>query len=374
VSGIAIFHDNLVQMGGAERVTQALLAALPGAVLHTTIAAPWKLSADLRDMRPRQTWMRYLPAPDRWYRHYFMLYPLAVETVDLREYDVVVSNCWGFAKGVHTRPDALHVCYCNTPPRWAWRYDDYVAREAMSPIKRTVLPWLIEPLRRWDLRAARRPDFFIANSLTSAERIRRFYGRDSEVIYPPIDVDRFSVDETVGDYYLIVSRLIAYKRIDLAIGACTRLGRRLVVVGDGPDRARLERLAGPTVEFLGRVSDEMVSRTVAGCRALLFPGEEDFGLAPLEANAAGRPVIAWRGGGALESVLEGETGVFFNQPTPESMAEAILAFEGRTWDTARLRCHAESFDRQIFIDRIRAFLRRAASTRPAQRVLEAVNA
>ena len=194
------------------------------------------------------------------------------------------------------------------------------------------------------------------------------------MIYPPIDVDRFSVDETVGDYYLIVSRLIAYKRIDLAIGACTRLGRRLVVVGDGPDRARLERLAGPTVEFLGRVSDEMVSRTVAGCRALLFPGEEDFGLAPLEANAAGRPVIAWRGGGALESVLEGETGVFFNQPTPESMAEAILAFEGRTWDTARLRCHAESFDRQIFIDRIRAFLRRAASTRPAQRVLEAVNA
>jgi len=372
VSGIAIFHDNLVQMGGAERVTQALVTALPGAVLHTTIAAPWKLSADLRDMQPRQTWMRYLPAPDRWYRHYFMLYPLAVETADLREYDVVISNCWGYAKGVHTRPDALHVCYCNTPPRWAWRYDDYVAREVLSPIKRRILPWLIEPLKRWDLRAAQRPDFFIANSRTSAERIRRFYGRDSELINPPIDVARFSVSETVGDYYVVVSRLIAYKRIDIAIEACTRLGRRLVVIGDGQDRARLERLAGPTVEFLGRASDEIVSQTIARSRALLFPGEEDFGLAPLEANAAGRPVIAWRGGGALESVREGETGMFFDQPTSESMAEAIVAFEQRSWEPGRLRRHAEAFDRQIFIDRIHAFLRRAASSRPAQRALEAV--
>lgn len=373
MSGIAIFHDNLVQMGGAERVTQALAAALPGATLHTTIAAPWKLSADLRAMHPRQTWMRYLPAPDRWYRHYFMLYPLAVETVDLRDYDIVVSNCWGYAKGVHTRPDALHVCYCNTPPRWAWRYDDYVAREALSPIKRTVLPWLIEPLKRWDLRAAQRPDLFIANSQTSAERIRRFYGRDSELIHPPIDVARFSVSDLVGDYYVVVSRLIAYKRIDLAIEACTRLGRRLVVIGDGQDRPRLERLAGPTVEFLGRASDEIVSQMVGRSRALLFPGEEDFGLAPLEANAAGRPVVAWRGGGALESVREGETGVFFNHPTPESMAEAILALEQRSWDPARLRRHAEAFDRQLFIDRIRAFLRRAASSRSAQRALESVH-
>jgi len=372
VSGVAIFHDNLVQMGGAERVTQALASALPGAALHTTIAAPWKLSAELRNMRPRATWMRHLPAPDRLYRHYFMLYPLAVETADLREYDVVVSSCWGYAKGVRTRPDALHVCYCHTPPRWAWRYDDYVAREDMSPLKRLVLPWLIQPLRKWDLRAARRPDFFIANSDTTALRIRALYGRESQVIHPPIDVDRFTVGGMPGDYYLVVSRLIAYKRIDLAIGACTRLGRRLVVIGDGADRARLERMAGPTVEFLGRASDEIVSRMTAGCRALLFPGEEDFGMVPLEANAAGRPVVAWRGGGALETVREGETGMFFNQPTAESMADAIVALEQRSWDPACLRRHAERFDRQLFIDQIRAFLRRTASSRPAQRALEAM--
>ena len=374
MSGIAIFHDNLVQMGGAERVTHALAAALPGAALHTTIAAPSKLSAEFRNMSPHATWMRYLPAPERLYRHYFMLYPLAVETADLRQYDVVVSNCWGYAKGVHTRSDALHVCYCQTPPRWAWRYNDYMAREDMSPMKRLVLPWLIRPLRKWDLRAARRPDFFIANSNTAASRIRTLYGRDSEVIYPPIDVDRFTVGGTPGDYYLVVSRLIAYKRIDLAIGACVKLGRRLVVIGDGPDRARLERLAGPSVEFLGRVSDEIVSRMTTGCRALLFPGEEDFGIVPLEANAAGRPVVAWRGGGALETVREGETGMFFDEPTPESMAEAIVALEQRSWEPACLRRHAETFDRQLFIDKIRGFLRRTASSRPAQLALEAMHA
>jgi len=372
VSGIAIFHDNLMQMGGAERVTEALAEALPGATLHTTIAAPRRLSAELRDMRPRQTWMRHLPAQERLYRHYFMLYPLAIETTDLRDYDVVVSNCWGYAKGVHTRPDALHVCYCNTPPRWAWRYDDYVEREAMSPLKRRVLPWLIEPLKHWDLRAAKRPDFFVANSVTSSQRILKLYGRPSEVINPPIDVDRFTVSEAIGDYYVVVSRLIAYKRIDLAIGACTQLGRRLVIIGDGPDRARLERLAGPTIEFLGRAPDDVVTRMIAGCRALLFPGEEDFGLVPLEANAAGRPVVAWRGGGALESVREHETGTYFDEPTAESMARAIVALEQRDWDPGRLRRHAETFDRRLFIDRIRTFLRRAASSRPARRVLEAV--
>ena len=189
--------------------------------------------------------MRHLPAPDRLYRHYFLLYPLAVETADLREYDVVVSYCWGHAKGVRTRPDALHVCYCQTPMRWAWRYDDYVAREEMGAVKRLVLPWLIAPLRRWDLRASTRPDFLIANSATVADRIRLVYSREATVIYPPIDLDRFASDEPLGDSYLIVSRLMPYKRIDLAIEACNLLGRRLVIIGDGPDRQRLQRIAGP---------------------------------------------------------------------------------------------------------------------------------
>ena len=373
MGGIAIFHDNLVQMGGAERVTEALLAALPGAALHTTLAVPSKLNPLFRELDIHTTWMRHLPAPGRLYRHYFLLYPLAVETVDLREYDVIVSNCWGHAKGIKKRPDALHVCYCQTPMRWAWRYDDYVAREEMGALKRMVLPWLVAPLRRWDMRASARPDFLIANSATVADRIQRIYGRASTVIHPPIDVERFASLVPGEDSYLIVSRLTAYKRIDLAIEACNSLGRRLVIIGDGPDRQRLQRLAGPTIEFLGRQPDEVVTRAAGACRALLFPGEEDFGMTPLEINAAGRPVVAWKGGGALETVVEGRTGVFFTEPTAASMAEAIERSEVQSWCADHLRAHAARFDTARFIERVRAFLRQAATSAPARRAIEALS-
>jgi glycosyltransferase involved in cell wall biosynthesis len=373
VSGIAIFHDNMAQMGGAERVTQALASALPGAVLHTTLAAPWKLVPELRDMNIRTTWMRHLPAPDRLYRHYFLLYPFAVESADLRDYDLIVSNCWGYAKGVRKRPDALHVCYCQTPMRWAWRYDDYVARERMGIVKRRVLPWLIKPLRQWDLRASKRPDFFIANSSGVAARIQQFYGRPSVVIHPPIDLARFRVTGAPGDFYLIVARLVAYKRIDLAIRACNLLRRTLVIVGDGPDRARLESLSGPTIEFRGRQPDDVVTELASSCRGLLFPGEEDFGMVPLEANASGRPVVAWKGGGALDTVREGQTGVFFTEPTAESLAAAIEELEGRVWDSATLRSHAAGFDVSVFTERIRSFLQTVAPAGHLQRALAPIH-
>lgn len=359
MSGTAIFHDNLVQMGGAERVMAALVRAFPGADLYTTLSAPWKLTPELQALRVRTTWMRHLPRPDRWYRHYFLLYPLAVETADLRRYDVIVSSCWGYSKGVRKRPDAVHICYCHTPTRWVWRHDDYVAQEPLGPIRRRLLRWLIEPVRSWDLHAARRPDFFIANSSVVAERIRRFYRRDAVVIPPPIEARRFRVADTVEDYYLIISRLVAYKRLDLAIDACNRLRRRLVIIGDGPDRERLRRLAGPTVEFRGRVPDADVTEAASRCRALLFPGEEDFGLTPLEANASGRPVVAWKGGGALETVTD-ETGVFFDEPTGRSMAAAIQELERRDWNPRVLRRHAEAYDEPVFISRIRGFLRQVA--------------
>lgn len=360
MSRIAVFHDNFAQMGGAEKVAEEIYALLPGAMLHSTLAVPEILSAKLREAKIKTSWMQHLPALKRHFRHYFLFYPLAVETVDLSGYDLIVSSCFGYAKGLRKRRDAIHVCYCHTPMRWVWRYDDYSERAGFGRLTRKLLPILLAGLKRWDLRASRRPDYFIANSHVVAARIKKLYGRDSVVIPPPIDVSRFQPEATQEDYYLVLSRLVPYKRIDLAIEACTRLNRRLLIVGDGPDRARLEKLAGPSISFLGRQPDEAVARYAARCRALLFPGEEDFGMTPLEVNAAGRPAIAFRAGGALETVVEGVTGLFFNQPTTASLARAIEDFELSSWDSVVLRAHACKFDRAIFANRLLEFLREVA--------------
>lgn len=363
-SRIAVFHDNFAQMGGAEKVAEEIYDLLPGATLHTTAAVPEILSQGLRDAEIKTSWMQYLPALRRYFRHYFLLYPLAVESVNLSQYDLIVSSCFGYAKGVRKRRDAIHVCYCHTPMRWVWRYADYSERAGFSLLARKLLPFLLAGLKRWDLRASRQPDYFIANSQVVAERIKKIYGRESIVIPPPIDVSRFQTEANeVGhpeDYYLILSRLVPYKRIDLAVEACTRLNRPLVVIGDGPDRARLEKLAGSVVRFVGRESDEAVAHYAAHCRALIFPGEEDFGMTPLEINAAGRPVIAFRGGGALETVVDGVTGVFFSEPNSASLAQAIEDFETRTWNAAELRAHASRFDRTVFAERLLEFLGQVA--------------
>jgi glycosyltransferase involved in cell wall biosynthesis len=211
-------------------------------------------------------------------------------------------------------------------------------------------------LKKWDLRAAQQPNYYIANSHLVAERIKQVYGREAFVIPPPIDTDRFQPADEIDDYYLVLSRLVPYKRIDLAIEACKRLDRRLVIIGDGPDRERLEKLAGPKTEFLGRQPDQIVNHYASHCRALLFTGEEDFGMVPLEVNAAGRPVIAFRGGGAIETVVEGITGVFFDKPEAASVSEAIEDFESRTWRQSALRQHAEKFDQKVFAFRVLQFL------------------
>jgi glycosyltransferase involved in cell wall biosynthesis len=355
----AVFHDNFAQMGGAEKVAEEIYGLLPGATLHSTVAVPEILSDGLREAQIRTSWMQRLPGLKRHFRHYFLFYPFAVESVDLSKYDLIVSSCFGYAKGVRKRRGAVHVSYCHTPMRWVWRYQDYSARAGFGGLTRRFLPLLLSILKRWDLRASRRPDYFIANSNVVAERIRKFYGRDSVVIPPPIDVKRFTPasPEPVEDYYLVLSRLVPYKRIDLAMEACTRLNRKLFVIGDGPDRARLEKQAGPNVRFLGRQPDDAVVGYAARCRALLFPGEEDFGMTPLEVNAAGRPVIAFRAGGAVETVVENVTGLFFDEPTSASLADAIERFERQSWDSLALQTHARKFDRAVFAERLLAFLR-----------------
>jgi glycosyltransferase involved in cell wall biosynthesis len=242
--------------------------------------------------------------------------------------------------------------------RWVWSFDNYARRESFGFGQRALLPMLIRGLRQWDDLASRQPDHFVANSKVVAERIRRAYGRSAEVIHPPIDVDRFHPVDEQDDYYVVLARLISYKRIDLAVRACTERRRKLVVIGDGPDRKSLEAMAGPSVTFLGRASDVQVEHVVSRCRALLFPGEEDFGMAPLEVAAAGRPTIAYRAGGALETTIENLTGLFFDQQTPEDLGDAIEHFERQDWSADLLRRHAEGFSVGVFQDRFRAFLRR----------------
>lgn len=360
---IALFHDNFAQMGGAERVTEVLYETLPGADLFSTLSVPERLSPTLRDAGVRTTWMQRLPSKAKLFRHYFLLYPVAVEMTDLRGYDLVVTSCFGYAKGVRTDPGAVHVCYCHTPMRWVWRAEDYFANEPVGFAKKLILDKTRGLLRWWETRAAARPDVYIANSRVVQQRLKEAFDIDSEVIPPPIETTRFHASEQVGDYFLVLSRLVPYKRIELAVRAAGELGLPLKVIGRGPDLERLKSMAGPTVEFLGRQTDEQVNVLVSQCQALLFPGEEDFGMAPLEVNAAGRPVIAFYGGGAMETVREGVNGLFFHEPTTKSLVDAIQRFRSLSWSTATIQEHAADYDTAAFQRRIREVLVRATDGR-----------
>jgi len=355
---IAIVHDYFTQMGGAERVAEELYRLLPQSSLFATVALPNCMPAQLKSVSIRTSWMQNMPKIDKCYRLYFLLYPLAVNSIDVSGHDLVISSSSSYAKGVRTDYNSVHVCYCHTPMRWVWSYDGYSKRESFGRLQRTLLPVLIRGLRLWDEGASRQPDHFVANSKVVAERILRAYGRRAEVIHPPIDTSRFEPSQERADYYVVLSRLVSYKRIDLAVQACTELSRKLLVIGDGPDRSRLEVLAGPSIKFLGRAPDKDVEFHLARCRALIFPGEEDFGMVPLEAGAAGRPTIAFRAGGAVETVVENATGVFFDEQTPEHLGEAIERFERMEWNSAAIRRHAETFGVDIFQERFRSFLRR----------------
>jgi glycosyltransferase involved in cell wall biosynthesis len=348
---VALVTDYLNQSGGAERVVASLHRLWPEAPIYATIADPGVTEELLPGAEIRTSWMQRLPGLKRHYRKYFMLYPHAVESFDLRGFDLVVSNSSAYAKNVITARPTCHVAYCHTPMRFAWNFAGYAEREEWGRLTRAVLPPLVERLRRWDLRSSSRPTIIAANSSAVAARVRQAYGLSSRVVFPPVEVHRFRPQPGPYEYHLVVSRLVAYKRIDLAVGAFTRMGRRLLVVGDGPARSRLEREAGPTVEFLGRRSDADVADLYAGCRALIFPGEEDFGITPLEANASGRPVVAYRAGGALDTVVPGRTGVFFAEPTVAAVCQAVEEAERIDWDPLALREHANDFREERFHQR-----------------------
>jgi glycosyltransferase involved in cell wall biosynthesis len=306
----------------------------------------------------RPSCLNHLSLTRRHHQWFLPWYPYAFEQFDFSAYDVVLSVTSGFAHGVITGPETLHICYCLTPARFLWDYHAYVEREQINRLARLALPLVVRNLRLWDRLAAERVDHFVAISRTVQQRIRKYYRREAELIHPPVEVERFSLSQERGDYFLIVSRLVPYKRIDLAVQAFNQLGLPLWIIGDGRDRGALEGMASSNVRFIGHVPDEELEPYLGGCRAFVFPGEEDFGIAPVEAQAAGRPVIAYAAGGALDTVTEGTTGVFFREATPASLMEAVARFAELDFDTAVIREHAWQFTQTAFRQKLADFVDR----------------
>ncbi|GCF07900.1 glycosyltransferase [Dictyobacter arantiisoli] len=368
---VALVHDYLNQMGGAERVVMAFHEIFPDAPIYTSIYDPKRVDPAFQKMDIRTSFMQKLPLVTKHHQPYLPLYPFAMEKLDLRGYDLVLSSSSAFGKGVITRPETMHICYCHTPMRWCWNYEEYVEREHLGKVARSILPFMITGMRVWDQTSAMRVDHFIANSPVIAERIRKYYRREAAYIPPPVETARFQFEPDIipGDYYLSVGRLVPYKRIDLAIEACNRLQLPLVIIGGGRDEERLKRMAGPTIRFLGRLPDEEVTYYFKHCRALLFPGEEDFGITPLEAQACGRPIIAYGAGGALASVIDGMTGVFFNEQTVDSLTATLATFDERTFDPHVIHNHALEFDTSRFSRRIQQFIEAKLSERTPTKAL-----
>lgn len=353
---IALVHDWLNQIGGAEDVLEAMVEMFPRAPVFTSMYWREQMPPAYRRWDIRTSFMDRLPGVYRHHQAFLLLYPLAFRRFNLSGHDLILSNKSGFCIGVRKPRGAVHVCYCLTPTRYVWGYDDYVARERIPPALTAVLRPTIRLLRAWERRTAQDVDHFIAISSAVQRRIARFYGRGAAIIHPPVDTGRYLPVAKPERHFLVVSRLIPYKRIDLAVQACTRLNVPLVVGGDGRDRERLERMAGPTVQFIGRVPAADMPDLLARCRAFLFPGLEDFGIAPVQAMAAGRPVIAFGGGGAFDYVREGETGHLFAEQTVDALAEVLRQFDASHFDAGAIRRHALQFDRAVFEDRLKAFI------------------
>ena len=359
---LAIVCSWLNQYGGAERVLEVIHDLYPEAPIYTSIYRPESLPTSYRSWDIRPSPLNHLPLIKRHHQPFLPLYPLAFESMDLGGFDVVLSVTSAFAHGVITSAETAHVCYCLTPARFLWNYHTYIERERVGRLASLALQPFLKNLRQWDRLAADRVDHFVAISRTVQARISKHYRRDSEIIYPPVRTHWAGEIQDPEDYFLIVSRLVPYKRIDLAVTAFNRLGLPLRVIGEGRDRVALQRLAQPNIQFMGYLGDEAVCEQMARCQALIFPGEEDFGLAPLEAMACGRPVIALRAGGALDTIEEGQTGLFFEEATPESLVEAVQRLGDHRFDGEAIRRHSQRFGVERFGQELSAMLEWAHDT------------
>jgi glycosyltransferase involved in cell wall biosynthesis len=348
---VAFVHDWLTGMRGGERVLEGLCRLFPDAELFTLVHVPGSVSPAIEARRVHTSFVQRLPRAARYYRHYLPLFPLAIEQFDLDRFDLVLSSSHCAAKAVVRTGRARHVCYCHSPMRYAWdQFDAYFGAARVGRAASIVMGQIMGRMARWDAATAGRVDRFVANSRHVAGRIGRYYNRQATVVYPPVDTAFFHPDGTApGDYFLVVSALVPYKRIDLAIAAAAEAGVSLRIAGVGTERPRLERLAGPTVEFLGRVSNEAVRDLYRGAQAVLMPGEEDFGIVPVEAQACGRPAIALAAGGALETIEDGVTGVLVPDATARSFADAMTRVARNGFDPRVLRAHAERFSEERFL-------------------------
>ncbi len=354
---IALVHDDLIQRGGAESIFTTMLEIWPEADVYSSMISDyWKTR--ISNLKLKTSFMQKLLFKKKLYRHYFPFYPLAFESFDLSDYDLVISSSTRFSHGVITRPETCHICYMNSPGRMWWEPGAYFQGGGMagtSPAT-TILSPLLSWLRIWDYQAAQRVDYFIANSKTPAARIKKYFNRDAEVVYPYVDLDRFNNRDSKSadsakpdnDFFLIVSRLAQWKRIDIAVRACNQLELPLKVVGSGPDYNRLKSLAGSTVDILGRLPNKDVVQYYRNCRGFIFPQKEDFGITPLEAMAAGKPVIGYKAGGALETIIDGKTGEFFYPQTVDALVNVLRNFDPSKYNSIECKKQANRFSKARF--------------------------
>lgn len=363
---LALVHDYLIQSGGAEKVVNVMQGLWPKAPLYTLLFEPKNLP-EFQGRDIRTSFLKRLPLARRKYQWYLPLMPTATEHYNLKEFDVVLSSTSAFAKGVITGENTLHICYCHTPTRYLWSdTHSYIEELRIPKFIKALLPPVLSRLRVWDKQAADRVDMFVANSETVKQRIKKYYRKEADVIYPPVDTHRFNVSNKPKEYFLTGGRLVAYKRYDMVIEAANKTGLPLKIFGSGPVEEDLKKMAGPNIKFLGRVDDKTQAELYANARAFIHPQEEDFGITPVESMAAGRPVIAWRKGGATETVKEGVSGEFFDEQSWEELADHMIRFDESKYDPHKIKAHAETFSRKRFEERMKAFIDSAWKQHRAQ--------
>jgi len=361
---IAVVHDWLTGMRGGEKVLEIIFEIFPDADLFTLLYNKGSVSPLIADRNIYTSFINILPFKASKYRHYLPLFPTAIELFDFKEYDLIISTSHCVAKGVRTPPNTLHVSYVHSPMRYVWdMYEDYFGRDKTNFLQRMIIPLFANYLRMWDVTSSNRVDFFIANSKHVANRINKYYRREAEVIHPPVNTESFKKSNVSEDFYLVLSALVPYKKVDLAVDAFNQNGKFLIVVGDGPEKSKLTKLAKNNIKFVSGIDGDQLNEYYSKCKALIFPGEEDFGIVPVEAQSCGKPVIAFARGGALETVIgyDGNnekkcSGFFFNNQTSESLIETIEKFEKLEWDTEFINNHAQKFNRNRFKDEISKFI------------------